>query len=396
MVERPLRRPGAAVAAGLAAALVVSSGCSDLTDKLTGSKKSSTPAALGEIQVRNENGQAGTAVAEVVVPLERGHLRSVPRIRTEHGGVCQARRLGAAWPDGSLRYLAVDVPVDATANHLETMALSITKDKDPGFRLHSAVAGSGGKPTKLAATFRVQGTPNRFGPLELVEDGPLVRVYRSRVRALGSMFYAELDMHVYSGLPHVRFILTWGNSDPRSQALFENPGQVWFEFIGAEVVVDEQVKVLNRVDRNGTTSILVHHGGDIGDGQSQTFEGCFLFAGENPPRLHARSKAWVTTGGFGPFGELLPGLVPDQKEFDDRAAREDKAQAADPWAEAVHGCDANPGNTGDQPDFGEVMRDVDDADTACLEPIDDGKQAVAFGIGQRRRRLVEQQDLGPV
>ena len=210
---------------------------------------------VGEINVLNETAGTGDAMAEVVLPLHQGDFKQAPNIRTERGAACQVAALGATWPDGSLRYLRLDVPVTAAANGSQTVELLSTTQPNPQFVVHTSV------PTPLPGivpTFRVGLTNNAFGPLTLIEDGPLVRVYRARAGATSSMLYAELQVHLYSGQPHARFILTWGNSHPGNSALHEDPGKVWFEVSGARLLVDEhKSKVLQRTEANGVTAVLL-------------------------------------------------------------------------------------------------------------------------------------------
>ncbi|MEE9125599.1 MAG: hypothetical protein V3U11_00515, partial [Planctomycetota bacterium] len=109
-----------------------------------------------------------------------------------------------------------------------------------------------------------------------------------------------------------------------------------------------------RSEVGGLTRLKLYAGGDIGDGQAQALEGQLVFAGDDPPVLHALAKGWVETRAFGPFGELLPQIMPTEQEYSDWVQKQVK-QKLDPWAEPIHGCVSDPGATGNQPDFGTVV-----------------------------------------
>src|SRR5690606_19074801 len=89
-----------------------------------------------------------------------------------------------------------------------------------------------------------------------IEEGPLLQVYRSRLRVPFTMFWAELTVHLYAQLPHARFFLAWGNSDPSSPVLVADPGEVEFSVRNVNVEIEfAQAKVLQT--RHGSPPPLV-------------------------------------------------------------------------------------------------------------------------------------------
>ncbi len=250
----PQRRVGTAAATALVSTvLAFSPGCS------SGSGGGGPSGPIGEVRVLNETSAAGAAVVSVVLPLHQGAYRRVPRVRTETLGVCQVSALGAKWADGSLRTVRVDLPVDAAANSIETLTLQETSGADPAFVMHPAVKKA---LPAMGRGFEVNKTTNSFETSYLIEDGPLVQVFRAGTRAKNSMMWAELDILYYANMPHARFVLTWGNSDPSNQALYENPGEVWFQINGPKVIVDGAAgKVLQRSEVGGLTRLKLYAGG---------------------------------------------------------------------------------------------------------------------------------------
>lgn len=315
--------------------------------------RNAVSADLGNINIVNTTANSGAAVAEVVLPLNQGDLMEVPQIRTDDDEACQVTRMGPVFPDGSLRYLRMEIPVTVEPNEQKTIGLQTVGAGNPEFRKHSAIQGDIG----IEATLKVGNVEVAFPTPVLIEQGPITRVFRSRVRAEGTMIWGELTVNTYSDLPHAKFTLQWGNSDPRRPELIEDPGKVYFEVRGANVEFEhKEAKILSEEKVADRSTVKLHDGGGITDGQSQLVEGRLLF-GEvgSPPRVAAIADNWVATGTYGPFGYLIPEIPIDPGQFESLIENDQKAQQDHPWAASFHGCNPDPKDTGHQNDFGVIM-----------------------------------------
>lgn len=326
---------------------------------------------VAAVELLNTTKQGGWTVADVVVPVPRGKAFTAPNLVTAGGRLCQTEPMGARWPDGSLRCIHVDVPVYVRAGERRTEMLSLWTGI---LRPHTPALIVRQRLPQLRVWFYARGQYLLFTNPVLVEKGPLVHVYRSRVRAKNSCIWAELRTLVYHDVPHVRFYLQWGNSNPVRRELHEDPGEVSLAVRGADVVVDEEAaKIRQRrpPTSGGGVDLSLHSEGYLADGQAQCFEGRFVFAGAMPPRVRAIAHGWVSSNAFGPFGELLPEAKVDAARWQKRIAADAIGQRKDPWAAPLHGCNPDPSNTGDQADFGVVVmrEDVLGADPSRLESI---------------------------
>lgn len=309
---------------------------------------------LGQIRIVNKASHVGLAVAEVVVPLQKGAFFTTPNVRTEYDKVCQVFAMGAPHDDGSIRYLRLEVPVDSTANQTQTLQLKCTDGPNPEFIRHSSISGI----TGITARFLASGDTVHFPSGSLIEQGPTSQTYRSRLRVPSSMLWAELLVTLYTGQPHAKFTLQWGNSDARTTDLSEDPGTVELQISGARVEFEyAAAKVHKRWESETASHAVLHTAGMIADGQSQLIEGRLVFAGESPPRVYAISLDWLQAGTFGPFPHLLPEIKVDPEEFEALVESNEAKHKDHPWSWPVHGCNPSPSSTGFQNDFGSsVMR----------------------------------------
>ncbi|MCA8956000.1 MAG: hypothetical protein KDC87_07995 [Planctomycetes bacterium] len=324
---------------------------------------------LSTINLVNNTAAAGVTMAQVVVPVEKGRFQDAPVVRTEFNAACSCFPMGARYDDGSLRYLRLEVPVDVLPNDRQSLHLSATDESTPPqFQKHGKISGQAG----IQATFRAQGFETSFDAYEVIEEGPATRVLRARGGFAKSMIWVELTITLYSGLPHAKFTLQWGNSNPNFPELFVDPGPVELVIRGAQVEFEfEKAKVLSRTDDAGTMTARLHESGDIADGQAQMLEGRLVWGGGSPPRVFAIATEWVDLGTYGPFGELLPQVKVDPREFAALIDYETNKHIDDPWAWPVHGCNPEPSSTGGQADFGTItMRpDIVLADPSRLQTI---------------------------
>lgn len=326
----------------------------------------SAQSRLALVEVLNTTPHQGVAVADVVVPLARGKLHKVPALITDAKRVCQVAAMGARWPDGSLRYLRVGMPVQVKANQRRTVQLFEHTGAIPGFVVHPKVAAAG----NVRAWFWANDFRTSFPAPKLLESGPAFQLHRSRLRVAGTSIWAELTIVLPSGQPHGRFYLAWGNSDPSNPFLSEWVDQVELELGGVRVELEHPGKVLGTRQTRDGVGVMLHRYGPIADGQAQCLEGRLSFAGQ-APRVRAIARGWAESQAFGPFGELFPESKVSAVAFADMIAEDRKAQIDGPWARAVHGCNPDPRNTGNQRDFGVVVMrpDVLRADPGRLSLI---------------------------
>lgn len=337
-----------------------------LCSTITLTAQSQTPFA--KVNVLNTTTHAGTDVADVVLPIAEGRLRSVPRLITDQGHHCAVRAFGARWDDGSYRYLAVNMPVDVGPGQTSTIDLTTTGTTPPAFAMHPAIVR---KLLDIRLSMRFGSSHVGFSDPVLLNQNHLVELFRRQLRVPGSSMWAELWVLVYRNQPHARFYLQWGNSNPLTTTLGEDPGKVQFEFIGMDASFQNPGKILDSSPLpGGGTRVLLHGGGMIGDGQAQSMEGQFLFSGA-APRVRAMAQGWAGSGAFGPFGEIFPQIEVSTATWNQMLADDVRTEIAHPWAPSVHGCNPQPSNTGAQADFGIVaMRpDVLRADPARLSMI---------------------------
>ncbi len=338
--------------------LVLFNGCSGggIPESGGGARKSGEIKVLGKIEIVNITSVTGLAVAEVVVPLKEGEFKSTPLVRTGDKLPCQAFAMGPVFADGSLRYIRLEVPATVTENEQRTISLVATKDSPPPFTKHNSVRGTIGVNARLRVGNNTFDFPNPC----VLETGPVTKVYRSRLRATGTMIWAELTVSLYTNMPHSKFTLQWGNSDPDNPKLYEDPGQVEFQIQGPDYQFEHASKVIKKSEAGTWRMALLHDGGQISDGQSQLVEGRFIYeSSATPPRIVALAKDWAIAGTYGPYGNLLPGLPINSVEFTTLIEDDDNKQKEHPWARCVHGCNPDPSNTGYQNDFGTTMMRAD-------------------------------------
>lgn len=322
----------------------------------------------GTLELKNFRDAAGLAWADAVLPLAKGRYHKAPSLETEHGLACQVRPMGARWPDGSLRYLKLDVPVQVSKQQRLSLKLRPRTAALPGFRWHPAIVRGF---QQVGLRIWIAGQVVGLGKFQMLDDGPLVKVIRARGRARNSSMYAELTLIAGHDASHLRYHLVWGNSDPTNQDLSEDPGWVVFEASGVDVSVENDAKVLEQAALSqGGRRFTLHRGGPVGDGQAQHLEGLLMFEGD-APRVRGLAHGWADSRAYGPFGELIPELKIKQKTWDDILRHDQLVLKKHPWAPAVHGCNPEPHNTGGQSDFGVVVmrEDILRVDPARLEWI---------------------------
>lgn len=322
-------------------------------------------APVGGIQIKNITPFARRDVVTTVLPFAEGTYRGEPLKLTSGpyaGRQLQSAPMGARWPDGSVRFARVYVPVDIAAGTVANRSVAIGQGTQVPFQWDPAVSAGAGR---LSIALKVGSSLLRFGPWELLENGPSVNVWRARGRVPGTPFWADVWLEFGSNLPFARFWLHYGDSDPTDPEVLHHVGEVRLIVTGPGVMLRHEVdKVSDRRTVGDLTSLQIEPGSRWCDGESQAMKGILLFAGGNLGTglailqwpTFAMADSWESSGAFGPWG-YLPGLPPNEtpQSAGRRAIRDYRSHRTGPWAWPVLGCLPGPNTTGDQMDFSAMV-----------------------------------------
>ena len=296
-------------------------------------------------------------ISTTVLPFSKGVYHGEPL--SIRGQRLQVTRLGASWPDSSWRYARVNYPVDIGPNGVEKLSVTTGAGISKPFEwAESLVRGV----PNLGLGFKIGNNFTGFAPWSVLEDGHLIKVWRSRIRIPNTTFWAELTIEAGSELDYIKWWLWYGDSDSREPNLEHNVGEILLQTQGVHVVVrHKESKVL----AGNANSIKLMHPEKWADGESQALHGIFIFpplpngdwstlAAEQILPVLSVSDSWKESGAYGPWG-FIPNLPNnfDRNEARRRAVIEwGKYKRGDPWEEGLHGSSKNPNKTGGQPDFG--------------------------------------------
>lgn len=338
---------------------------------------------VGTILVHNTTQHHNRSVATCRIPLAEGRFSpEVSRLHLWAGtSVGVGTVAGARWPDGSPRYLDVQVPVSVKPLDLKHIDLVATADAPETFRVPRAMAGAL-RGLELSLVVGDEVVPITGGPAEAIgEETGLLRTYRYRVRARNHPIWVELYGTLTSGQMLVRFDLDWGYSpgEGTDRPLTWDLPEVSFSVKGAVLALDHaEAKALDWVRSKDQTSNLVTlmGPGALAAGQSQSIRGRLLLwssdtetnpwaslirpeqietlLSERERPLFCRSVGadWVQSRAFGPFGDLLPKQTPSEEEVVESGFQHWERMEDMPWEAPRLGCLARPSSTGSQEDFG--------------------------------------------
>lgn len=334
---------------------------------------------LGTLTVHNPAGHRHVGYATCVLPLAQGRLPAahgdVYPVVGDYGAGCGVP-LGGFWPDGTARYLCVEVPVAVDAREEVWVSLHLGESL-PVFKPHPKLAAVL-NPSRMAIQLLVgEETVDLLPRVALSEQTPCSQTWVARARAENSPVWVELVATIHTGALHAAFSLQWGYSPPSDgnlHPLTRAIPPIQLRVAGAAVAIQHApARVLSSVQDEATFSetLLLFHGGSLAAGQAPALAGTLLFwhpsvvndvsigdtetlmaVRESPLIVRATAATWLESAAWGPFGELIPSRTPLRDAVLADAAAQHSKLDDDPWETPARGCYPNPGRTGEQADFG--------------------------------------------
>ncbi len=315
---------------------------------------------VASVHVVNLAGQPRSSIVTTVLPWAQGEYYG--QSLSVAGTALDVRQLGASWPDGSWRYARTHVPVRVEARSRVLVPVSRDTAAPTAFRWTQSVAQGA---AKLRIILRVGAAAAAFGAWQPIENGNLVKAWRSRIRVPGTVVWGECVLEALSGHDLARAWISFGDSDPRDPALSHALPAIELEVAGAHPVVRHgQTKVLAASFAGNAIRMRVCRPATWADGESQTLHLSLLFPttdwqtaeAERTVPLLAVADGWAESGAFGPWGYVPESSRVDEAEARRRATADYRAiPIGDPWAAALLGNAPYAGQPGDQTDFSSVV-----------------------------------------
>ncbi|MEM7205190.1 MAG: hypothetical protein AAF628_33355 [Planctomycetota bacterium] len=286
---------------------------------------------------------------------------------------------GARWPDGSVRYAQLVVPLDlAPAEETLVEVVEGTPPRAPFVASDWLLHGLRTFDLRLAVKLPTLGWRTASLPAgRLIENGAHRKIYHSSGRIPDTDLVYDLWLSFYSGQDHVPFELRLFSSSAGSQQWQES-------FEAVDLWVDGAEAVVRGAPRRGVQLVTAKPGGpnflrllgpdSFFDGQGQEWFGDLFFeyptgapsdarrlatlAAVREQTLYGVSTDWAASGAFGPFGYVPP--APPWITDGGRAASLSQLQAyrswirsaGGPWDDMPMGMLPDPSSPGDQLDFG--------------------------------------------
>jgi hypothetical protein len=311
--------------------------------------------------------------AAAVVPFARGEVTGSPDL---HCDQCQTvwQPFGARWPDNSIRQALCLFrrPLDALGEARLALragagpAVPWPRPELPPLELRFRFAGDGREDAAAPAFVAVR------------EENAARKVGLYRCRVGGSGLVAEVIVTAWAGQEHADVELAVYFSDPGTEDMQRSVDELAVDSNGLALMLRHARRFATPVqptpDGRGTSTVLLR-GTALGDGQGIRRAGVLvprldgagslrdqtLSAAILCPPLAATS--WRGTVAFGPFGyvpEPPPWLQSDTgirtafgRRHRDFAAASQRG-VGDPFGHGPFGAARDPGQTGDQEDFGVV------------------------------------------
>ncbi len=286
---------------------------------------------------------------------------------------------GARWPDGSVRYAQLVVPLDLAAGAETVVNVVQGQSASPPFALSSWVRT--GLPVfnmQLVVTGKEIGTQTApMSLLRVVENSRFRQVLHFRARLPRTDLVYDLWLSVYSGQDHVPFELRVTSSSTESAQ--------WLTTIeGLDLIVHGAIPSVHGAIRRGVrmsspsttgpNAVRLLGRTTFFDGQAQEWFGDLLFYHPTGAASEAKRAAtlaavvqadlvgvstdWKASGAFGPFGHV-PDFPPWIKDGGRAAVTAQRvafeswvAQPGRQWEDYPLGLFPAPWSTGWQPDFG--------------------------------------------
>ena len=295
------------------------------------------------------------------------------------GGLpCELIPFGSTWPDGSIRFAQLAVPLDL--NPGEEQVVDLQRLSPVPYQFNSS-----GWVASALPRFKVKlivVLPN--AQLQVIEpslfqveaDTEIRKSYHLRGRIPQTDLICDLWYSEFSGQDHMPFELrlTSSNAASRSFTQYIESAHLWVEGAAAHVRASKRRGArYGPVSEDGPNVVHLLGPTTFWDGQGQEWIGDFMFhhpdGVPDPVRsstimatiqqpLFGVSLDWASSGGFGPFGHVpdAPAWITDGG----RSAAISRRQAfdswirtwGDPWEDWPLGMSKFPGMTGLQPDFG--------------------------------------------
>ena len=351
---------------------------------LTAQKPDADPAPEGppsaqttvrEIVAQNLTPHPRREWVRATVPFLPGKVPAgtLPRVQVrDHTTIWQP--LGGRWPDGSLRFASCLFRPTLSAGATSRFALTPRETTatlpdpttaPPSFELEVSVVLKGGEPVTVKPE-----------PTRVLVEGPVrqVQVLEARVGETGIV--AQLTLEFFLDQEHVGFGAGVFFSDPTTDRMQVEVERIEVRSHGVAMVLRHAARFRTHFehDTTGSRAVLVRDC-TLGDGMGVRRTGVLLPPADPKDEDSLRSSTlraaavapalaavnWRGSGAFGPFG-FTPPTPPwiAGAETATLAARHqqfvaDSRNPGDPFGPGPLGLTKQPGQTGDQADFGMVQ-----------------------------------------
>lgn len=323
--------------------------------------------------------KARGGVVRTTIPWEQGEFMEGQGLTSDDGTHAWVKPFGARWSDGSVRYTTVEFPAYVPPGHI-VKSFMVVNAFTPDIRspsVHPAVLW-GLYQAKFVVD--IDGETIVLGKPTLIETTAYSQVWECSTRSEKHPFHIELRLTLVDKCPWMTFGLWITNTDPRVETVvWDAASGVKFAVVGLAVRVrDEEMKVLSRQDDAQGTTLQLLGPGRVADGQGTYIEG--VMAGptayadqfwldsadaEAHSPILAVATGWPAHGSYGIFGWVprQPPWMPTTGFAFEKATEEAMRDIAatvvgDPWgydAYRWNGMAPNPGRSGDQYPFGDVI-----------------------------------------
>lgn len=315
------------------------------------------------------------------VPFKKGEWFGEDNLYIEEDGYNDSyvRPFGLPYNDGSFRYGEIIVPVDLKSGEQKVLTLNKAPklNQRPSFDFGPDINKRLAKfRLTVGFTFGQSGWETyTIGSFTVVEDLPNRKVLRFRHRIRD--FVIQIYLYVYKGQDYIPYSLSIKGSNPNTTLKTHSFDELRLNIEGAIADIRGNIRkrvVLvpntseNKLAPTGVEYILATKNW-LGDGQGfHPWYGNIYFAGENDEMdlfaatesdaiAIATADSWRDAGCFGPFGKVPLAQMSDADKINWtlkawQAHRQLLFTPADLFDDLSKGLTKNPGQTGDQEDFG--------------------------------------------
>ncbi len=335
------------------------------------------PLAAQTIRLQNLTPVPRREVVAVVVPFPRGAMSATPALYVEDKPTVW-QPFGARWPDGSVRQALC--LFEAEVQGLAEVEVPLKTGPVPDIPAEWRDTPITMPTAELTFVAVVSGGEHRCKPEHVawLEDNPLRRVALRRGRIGDTGLVAECIVHQARGDAHAYVDVAVFFSDPTSTAMQIPVDRLAIEADGMALLLRHpgRLGVQQQTNARGSTVVLLSKQ-LLGDGMGIRRTGCLVPTLRGDGGIEDRTLLaatvcpllggvrWGRTGAFGAFGE--PATLPSWLEGDGARAMlaqrhaafvRDSRPGGDPLGAPYFGPAKNPGQTGDQRDFGVVKLSV--------------------------------------